>query len=188
MKPKEEKKFSAEFISQFKSEEDVSAYFGDMYKAVIEQMLEGEMEGHLGYAPHDRQTDKKGNYRNGKKSKQVRSKLGTLNVSVPQDRQSSFTPQVVPKRHSVMADLEDRALSFYANGMSTRDIATQMEDIYGAAAARLLFRPLRYPGLPTGYWIQLRNGRHVHWMHYIWYSGWMAFASGLRKVASIRPK
>lgn len=132
MKPKEQK-FSPEFIAQFKSEEDVSAYFGDMYKAVIEQMLEGEMEEHLGYAPHDRQADKRGNYRNGKKAKQVRSKLGTLDVSVPQDRQSSFAPQVVPKRHSVMADLEDRVLSFYANGMSTRDIATQMEEIYGVS-------------------------------------------------------
>ena len=133
MKPKEEKKFSKEFLSQFKSEEDVSAYFGDMYKAVIEQMLEGEIEEHLGYAPYDRQSTKQGNYRNGKKSKLVRSKLGTLEVSVPQDRQSSFVPQVVPKRHSVMADLEDRVLSFYANGMSTRDIATQMEEIYGVA-------------------------------------------------------
>lgn len=132
MKPKEQK-FSPEFIAQFKSEEDVSAYFGDMYKAVLEQMLEGEMEEHLGYAPYDRRTDKQDNYRNGKKSKAVKSKLGTLDVSIPQDRQSSFTPQVVPKRHSVMADLEDRVLSFYANGMSTRDIGTQMEEIYGVS-------------------------------------------------------
>lgn len=130
---RKEQKFSPEFISQFKSEEDVSAYFGDMYKAVLEQMLEGEMEEHLGYAPYDRQTDKQGNYRNGKKSKAVKSKLGTLDVTVPRDRKSSFVPQVVPKGHSVMAELEDRVLSFYANGMSTRDISTQMEEIYGDA-------------------------------------------------------
>ncbi|MDF9798524.1 transposase-like protein [Catalinimonas alkaloidigena] len=48
-------------------------------------------------------------------------------MSVPQNRHSSFTLKVVPKRQSVMADLEERILIFYAHGMSTRDIATQME-------------------------------------------------------------
>lgn len=76
MKP-EKSKFSKEFLSQFKSSEDVSAYFSDMYKAVIEQMLEGEMEEHLGYPPYDRQTEKEGNYRNGKKKRPVKSRLGT---------------------------------------------------------------------------------------------------------------
>ncbi|MDF9798523.1 transposase-like protein [Catalinimonas alkaloidigena] len=68
MKPKEHK-LNEEFLCQFKSEQDISAYFGEMYKAVIEQMLEGEMEQHLGYAPYDRQGDEQDSYRNGKKAK-----------------------------------------------------------------------------------------------------------------------
>lgn len=126
-------KFSKEFLSQFKSSEDVSAYFGEMYKAVIEQMLEGEMEAHLGYPPYDRLADKDGNYRNGKKRKQVKSKLGTLDIAMPQDRKADFEPQVVKKGQSVMAELEERVLSLYAKGMSTRDIEEQMLEIYGVA-------------------------------------------------------
>src|SRR5690606_6998854 len=132
MKPKETK-FSKEFLSQFKCSEDVSFYFSEMYKAVIEQMLEGEMEEHLGYLPYDRQAEKEGNYRNGKKKKPVKSKLGTLDIAMPQDRKSSFEPQVVKKGQSVMAELEERVLSLYAKGMSTRDIEEQMLEIYGVA-------------------------------------------------------
>jgi len=132
MKP-EKSKFSKEFLSQFKSSEDVSAYFSDMYKAVIEQMLEGEMEEHLGYPPYDRQTEKEGNYRNGKKKRPVKSRLGTLDIAVPQDRKSSFEPQIVKKGQSVMAELEERVLSLYSKGMSTRDIEEQMLEIYGVS-------------------------------------------------------
>lgn len=104
-----------------------------MYKAVIEQMLEGEMEEHLGYPPYDRLTEKEGNYRNGKKPKLVKSKLGALDIAMPQDRKASFEPQVVKKGQSVMAELEERVLSLYAKGMSTRDIEEQMLEIYGVA-------------------------------------------------------
>ena len=134
MKP-EKNKFSRAFLSRFKSSEEVSAYFSDMYKAVIEQLLEGEMEEHLGYPPDDRQLEKAGNYRNGKKKKQVKSKLGSLDISIPQDRKSSFEPQLVKKGQSVMAELEERVLSLYSKGMSTRDIEEQLLEIYGVSVS-----------------------------------------------------
>ena len=134
MKP-EKNKFSREFLSRFKSSEEVSAYFSDMYKAVIEQLLEGEMEEHLGYPPDDRQLEKAGNYRNGKKKKQVKSKLGSLDISIPQDRKSSFEPQLVKKGQSVMAELAERVLSLYSKGMSTRDIEEQLLEIYGVSVS-----------------------------------------------------
>lgn len=87
------------------------------------------MEEHLAYTPYDRQ----GNYRCSKKSKAVKCKLGNMGVTVVHDRKSSFIPQVVLKESSLLTNLAGRVLSFYANWISTRDISTQMEEIYGVA-------------------------------------------------------
>ena len=71
------------------------------------------------------------NYRNGMKSKTVRSKYGEFQVDVPQDRQSSFEPQILPKRQKDISSIDDKIISMYAKGMTTRQISETIEDIYG---------------------------------------------------------
>ena len=92
-------------------------------------MLETEMNNHLGYDRYERSNQL--NYRNGTKSKTVRSKYGEFEVDVPQDRQSSFEPQVLPKRQKDISSIDDKIIAMYAKGMTTRQISETIEDIYG---------------------------------------------------------
>ena len=92
-------------------------------------MLESEMNEHLGYDKYERSEEP--NYRNGTKPKSVRSKYGEFEVDVPQDRQSTFEPQVVPKRKKDISGIEDKIISMYAKGMTTTQISEMVEDIYG---------------------------------------------------------
>ena len=87
------------------------------------------MNEHLGYDKYERSEES--NYRNGKKSKSVRSKYGEFEVDVPQDRQSNFEPQIVPKRKKDISGIEDKIISMYAKGMTTTQISGMVEDIYG---------------------------------------------------------
>ena len=71
------------------------------------------------------------NSRNGKSRKTVKSKAGSLELEVPQDRQGTFEPVIIPKRKRVLDGLEDHIISLYTYGMSTRDIESHMKEIYG---------------------------------------------------------
>ena len=92
-------------------------------------MMESEMEEHLGYKNYERNGST--NSRNGTKSKMVRSKYGELELDVPQDRESSFEPEVVKKRQKDISAIDDKIISMYAKGLTTRRISEQIEDIYG---------------------------------------------------------
>ena len=87
------------------------------------------MDNHLGYDRYE--LSEEPNYRNGTKSKAIRSKYGEFRVDVPQDRQSTFEPQVIPKRQKYITLIEDKIISMYAKGMTTRQISEIIEDIYG---------------------------------------------------------
>lgn len=87
------------------------------------------MDGHLGYDRYERSDEP--NYRNGTKPKRVRSKYGEFEVDMPQDRQSSFEPQVLPKRKKDISAIDDKIISMYAKGMTVRQISETIEDIYG---------------------------------------------------------
>ncbi len=87
------------------------------------------MDGHLGYDRYERSDEP--NYRNGTKPRRVRSKYGEFEVDMPQDRQSSFEPQVLPKRKKDISAIDDKIISMYAKGMTVRQISETIEDIYG---------------------------------------------------------
>lgn len=87
------------------------------------------MDEHLGYEPYGR--CEKDNYRNGTKRKSVRSKYGEFELEVPQDRNSSFEPQVVQKRQKNISEIDQKTISMYAIGLITRQTSDQIEDIYG---------------------------------------------------------
>ncbi len=109
--------------------DDIQEALKDLLGGTIQSMLEAEMDNHLGYEPYERTTNT--NARNGKKTKAIRSKYGEMEIEVPQDRESTFEPQVVKKRQKDISHIEDKIISMYAKGLSTRQIAKQIEDIYG---------------------------------------------------------
>ena len=111
------------------SAEDIQDALKDLLSGTIHEMLESEMDEHLGYNKYERSDEP--NYRNGSKTKSVRSKYGEFEVEVPQDRQSTFDPQVVPKRKKDISGIEDKIISMYAKGMTTTQISEMVEDIYG---------------------------------------------------------
>lgn len=112
-----------------KTADDIQEALKDLLGGTIENMLEAEMDNHLGYEPYERSCSS--NARNGLKSKSVRSKYGEMEIDVPQDRESSFQPQIVKKRQKDISQIEDKIISMYAKGLSTRQISEQIEDIYG---------------------------------------------------------
>lgn len=111
------------------SAEDIQDALKDLLSGTIQDMLETEMDNHLGYDRYERSDEP--NYRNGTKSKTVRSKYGEFQVDVPQDRQSSFEPLALPKRQKDISSIDDKIISMYAKGMTTRQISETIEDIYG---------------------------------------------------------
>ena len=109
--------------------EDIQDALKDLLSGTIQEMLEAEMNDHLGYEKYERSEEP--NYRNGTKSKRVRSKYGEFEVDVPQDRESTFEPKIVPKRKKDISAIDDKIIAMYAKGMTTRQISDTIEDIYG---------------------------------------------------------
>lgn len=103
----------------------------DVFGPMLEAILQGEMDNHLGYASNDHGCKDTDNRRNGYIDKTVRSSFGEVPVSVPRDRDGSFEPQIIPKRSRDITGIEDKVLSMYGRGMSQRDISSTIEDIYG---------------------------------------------------------
>lgn len=108
---------------------DIQEALKDLLGDTIQDMLETEMDNHLGYDPYER-TDNE-NSRNGYKNKKIKSSYGESEISVPQDRDSSFEPQIVKKRQKDISEIEQKIISMYARGLSTRQIAEQVQEIYG---------------------------------------------------------
>lgn len=99
---------------------------------MVEQMLEKEMEEHLGYEKHAIEGRNSGNSRNGKNKKAVQSSYGNLEIDVPRDRSGDFEPQLVKKRQRSINAFDEKIISMYAKGLSTRDIQAHIQEIYGA--------------------------------------------------------
>lgn len=125
------KNIIADLIREYdiQSAEDIQDALKDLLGGTIESMLAAELDNHLGYDEYERSDSS--NARNGKKQKQIRSKYGEMTIDVPQDRNSSFEPKVVKKRQKDISNIEDKIISMYAKGLTTRQISDQVEDIYG---------------------------------------------------------
>jgi transposase-like protein len=103
---------------------------------VLETALGAELTGHLGYPPGQAPPGGAGNVRNGATAKTVQTDLGPVEVRTPRDRKGSFEPQLVGKRQTRLAGLDDRILDLYAGGMSVRDIAAHLQGLYGVEVGR----------------------------------------------------
>jgi len=102
---------SKEFLSQFKTEEDVSKFLTNLHARVLEQMLESELDAHLFYEKHSPEGNNSGNSRNGKYSKKIQTHYGESVIEVPRNRQGKFEPTVVPKHQSRGLSIKKLAIS-----------------------------------------------------------------------------
>lgn len=116
---------------RIKTAEDIQNVLKDLFGGVLQQMLEAELDNHLGYEKHDYQNKTTTNSRNGKSRKTMKSNLGYFDLDVPRDREGSFEPEIVKKHQTDVSHLESSIIGMYAKGMTTRDIASQVNEIYG---------------------------------------------------------
>jgi transposase-like protein len=109
--------------------EDIQDALKDLLGGTIKEMMEAEMDDHLGYGKSQRSDND--DYRNGYKTKRVNSSYGSMDIEVPQDRKSTFNPRIVKKHQKDISDIDQKMISMYAKGMTTRQISETIEDIYG---------------------------------------------------------
>ena len=121
-------------VKKCKTMEDVVGKNGLMqklFKDVIQQLLEAEMEEHLDREKYERSNETNPNYRNGYSNKTVSSSFGEVGLDIPRDRKSQFEPKVFKKYETVCNELDKKIIGLYACGMSVRDIKSEMEELYG---------------------------------------------------------
>ncbi len=116
---------------QPESVDDMQDALKDVFGPLFEKMLQGELNNHLGYDAHSKEPKEHDNRRNGYGNKTLKTSFGEVAIDVPRDREASFEPELIPKRKRDVSDIEGKVLSMYARGMSQRDIAATVEDIYG---------------------------------------------------------
>jgi putative transposase len=120
-------------LKDYKTPEEILGDNGllkQLTKAVLERAMQAELTEHLGYEPHAAAGDNSGNSRNGKSRKTLKGEFGNLPLEVSRDRNSSFDPQIVPKGQTRFEGFDDKILSLYARGMTTREIQSHLAEIY----------------------------------------------------------
>lgn len=130
-----------ELLKDYQKPEDIIGENGLLkrfVKAVLERALNAELTHHLGYEKHDPAGNKSGNSRNGMSSKTVKGEFGQLEIEVPRDRISTFEPQILPKHQTRFTGFDDKIISMYARGMTTREIEGHLKEIYGVEVSPAL--------------------------------------------------
>ena len=131
-KDKQGAQFPKGFFKQFKSKESFQSYFNTLFKQGIEEMLQSEMDEHLGYSKHSTEGYNTGNSRNGSFSKTVTTEnVGDVVLNIPRDRNCEFEPVIIPKGQTISSKIEDAILGMYSRGMTTSDVRQQVLEIYG---------------------------------------------------------
>lgn len=121
-----------DFFKQFKNKEEFHSFFNDLFKQGVEEMLQAELEAHLGYEKYSKDGYGSGNSRNGSFSKKIKTdNLGDMVLNIPRDRNGEFEPRLIPKGQRMSDKLEEAITGMYSRGMTTSDISSQVKDIYG---------------------------------------------------------
>lgn len=120
----------------------------ELFSGTLQEMLEAELEEHLGYSKYDYKNKTTKNSRNGSTSKKVLSDFGEVDISIPRDRDGDFEPKAIKKYQNDVSGIEDKVLGMYAKGMSTRDIASHLEELYGMEASPTLISKITEKIMP----------------------------------------
>lgn len=124
-----------ELTAGYSTPQEMEKLYSQMLQHMINRSLEAEMKAHVGHERHGRSD---GNSRNGKSRKTVQSTMGDLQIETPRDRDGTFEPQMLPKRQVRLAGMEEKILTLYAKGMTTRDIESALVDLYGVTISHAL--------------------------------------------------
>jgi transposase-like protein len=127
------KELIKEFVrgENFKNTNDILASIKSMFGDVLEEVLQCEIDEKLGYDKHERrENNEPANYRNGSTKRKLKTQIGEVEISVPRDRNGEYEPQIIEKYQRKADGLDEKILSLYAHGMSTRDIQEQIKDLY----------------------------------------------------------
>ena len=135
---KREMELAKLLMADCKTTGDVQAKLKRLFAGTIEQMLEAEMDEHLGYEKNSVEGNNSGNSRNGYGKKTISSDYGECEISVPRDRNGEFEPKVIEKRQTRTDEVEQKIMAMYAKGMSQRDIEDTICEIYGIEASQSL--------------------------------------------------
>lgn len=121
-----------EFIKEqdFTNTDSVLNLLKEMFKDVLQEALEVELEEKLGYNKYQISDKNIANSRNGYSKKTVKSELGPVEINIPRDRNGEFEPQIIAKHQRNITGIEDKVLSLYTAGLSTRDIHDQIKELY----------------------------------------------------------
>jgi putative transposase len=114
--------------------EDIAGETGllkQLTKAILERAMQAEMTGHLGYEKHYPAGYKSGNSRNGNSKKKVTGDFGQIDLETPRDRNGTFEPKIVAKHQTRFTGFDDKIISMYSRGMTTREIQGHLEEMYG---------------------------------------------------------
>jgi putative transposase len=128
-------------MKDYKKPEDLIGENGllkQLTKKLLERAMQAEMTEHLGYEKHAPTGNNSGNSRNGRYKKNVKGDFGNLDVTVPRDRNSTFEPIILPKGETRFTGFDDKIISMYSRGMTTRDIQGHLEEIYGVEVSPTL--------------------------------------------------
>jgi putative transposase len=128
-------------LADYKNPEQIIGENGllkELTKAVLERALKAELTEHLGYEKHDPAGQGSGNSRNGKSRKQLKGDFGELELETPRDRAGTFEPKIVAKGQTRFTGFDDKILSMYSRGMTTREIQSHLEEIYGVEVSPAL--------------------------------------------------
>jgi putative transposase len=123
-----------ELLKEYKDPEDLfgkDGIFKELKKRLIEKAMDAEITHHLGYEKHSSSGKNTGNSRNGKSPKTIKSDSGEIPIVVPRDRNGSFEPRIVKKNQTRFDGFDEKIISMYARGMTTRDIQAHLEELYG---------------------------------------------------------
>jgi putative transposase len=123
-----------ELLKGYQKPEDIIGENGllkRLTKALLERTLNAELTHHLGYEKHDPAGHNSGNSRNGASSKTVKGEFGEIVVDTPRDRNGTFEPQILGKHQTRFEGFDDKILSLYARGMTTREIQGHLQEMYG---------------------------------------------------------
>lgn len=115
---------------EIESAQDLSSAIKDLFKDSLQEMMNAEFETSMGYQKYDNKTEKT-NYPNGKTKKKLKSEFGEFDFETPRDRNNEFEPIIVPKNKRDVSGIEDKIISLYGRGLSTREINEQIQDLYG---------------------------------------------------------
>ena len=128
-----DKELIDKLLADYKGPEDLIGEQGllkQLTKALVERAMDAELTHHLGYEKHDTSGHGSGNSRNGTSRKKLKGDFGEAEIEVPRDRNGTFTPQIVAPHQRRFTGFDDKILSMYARGMTTREIQGHLEEIY----------------------------------------------------------